>query len=76
MTRIPLTEPPPPISFKVSAIYTGIDYPNLIQGQQYKLSLTYDYESTWVVTTNRDDEELTISGLYDLCTNFTQICKL
>jgi hypothetical protein len=49
---------------------------NLPKGQQYKLSLTYDYESTWVVTTNKDDEELTLSGLYDLCTNFTQICKL
>jgi hypothetical protein len=76
MTRIPLTEPEPPISFRVNAIYCGSDYPNLTQGQEYKLSLTYDYESTWIVTTNKDDVVLTMSGLYDLCTNFTQICKL
>lgn len=75
MTRIPLTEPPP-ISLKVSAIYIGIDYPNLIQGQEYKLSLTYDYESTWIVTTNKDDVVLTVSGLYDFFQNFTQICKI
>ncbi len=76
MTRIPLTEPPPPVSLKVSAIYIGIDYPNLIRGQEYKLSLTYDFETTWIVTSNKDDVVLTVSGLYDLCTNFTQICKL
>lgn len=76
MTLIPLTEPPSPVSFKVSAMYIGIDYPNLIQGQEYKLSLTYDFETTWIVTTNKDDVVLTVSGLYDLCTNFAQICKL
>lgn len=76
MTRIPLTEPPPPVSIKVSAIYTGIDYPNLIQGQEYKLSLTYDFETTWIVTTNKDDVVLTVSGLYDFFQNFTQICKI
>lgn len=76
MTYIILTKQPPPTSIKVSAIYIGIDYPNLIQGQEYKLSLTYDYETTWIVTTNKDDVVLTISGLYDLCNNFTQICKL
>ena len=76
MTRIPLTEPPPPVSIKVSAIYIGIDYPNLIRGQEYKLSLTYDFETTWIVTSNKDDVVLTVSGLYDLCTNFTQICKI
>ena len=76
MTRIPLTEPPSPVSFKVSAIYIGIDYHNLIRGQEYKLSLTYDFETTWIVTNNKDDVVLTISGLYDLCMNFTQICKL
>lgn len=76
MTRIPLTEPPPPISLKVNAIYIGIDYPNLIRGQEYKLSLTYDFETTWIVTTNKDDVVLTVSGLYDFVQNFTQICKL
>ena len=76
MTRIPLTEPPPPVSLKVSAIYIGIDYPNLIQGQEYKLSLTYDFETTWIVTTNKDDVVLTVSGLYDFVQNFTQICKI
>lgn len=76
MTRIPLTEPPPPVSLKVSAIYIGIDYPNLIQGQEYKLSLTYDFETTWILTNNKDDVVLTISGLYDFVQNFTQICKL
>lgn len=76
MTRIPLTEPPPPISLKVSAIYIGIDYPNLIQGQQYKLDLHYCNESTWYLYTSKDDAQMFISGLYDLCTNFTQICKL
>ena len=76
MTRIPLTEPPAPVSFKVSAIYIGIDYPNLIQGQEYKLSLTYEFETTWMVTNNKDDVVLTISGLYDFVQNFTQICKL
>ena len=76
MTRIPLTEPTPPVSFKVSAIYIGIEYPNLIQGQEYKLSLTYDFETTWIVTTNKDDVVLTVSGLYDFIQNFTQICKI
>ena len=76
MTRIPLTEPLPPVSIKVSAIYMGIDYPNLIQGQEYKLSLTYDFEATWIVRTNKDDVVLTLSGLYDFIQNFTQICKI
>lgn len=76
MTRIPLTEPQPPLSFRVSAIYCGADYPNLTQGQQYKLDLTYDFENTWVLTTNKDDVVLTISGLYDFVQNFNQICKL
>lgn len=75
MTYIILTKQPP-ISLKVSAIYIGIDYPNLIQGQEYKLSLTYDFETTWMVTNNKDDVVLTISGLYDFVQNFTQICKL
>jgi len=76
MTRIPLTEPQPPISFRVNAIYCGSDYPNLIQGQQYKLDLHFCNESSWYLYTSKDDEQMTISGLYDLCTNFTQICKL
>ena len=76
MSRKPLSKPQPPLVIRLSAIYTGNDYPNLTQGQQYKLNLYSTIGGTWQMFTSKDDTELTVSGLYDLCNNFTQICKI